>query len=366
MKLIELVQMSNRHGQNPDLVLAGGGNTSAKDDKVLYVKCSGTSLSTITEDGFVEMNRSDLSSILTKEYPTGDQAREAAFLADVMSSRLHPDEAKRPSVEALLHNLFPQTYVLHLHPALVNGLTCSKQGEAGVQRLFGENVIWVDECRPGYTLAKLCDDKMRRFKARNGKDVEVMFLQNHGIFFAANTVAQITELLEDVMRKLESEMTRSPDFSPAGSPDPLIGTIQANLEGLYGGEAVYSGHKEALKYSANAQSVEILLTPFTPDHIVYCKAFPLYVDDTACVALRFEEFKARNGYAPKIVIVKGMGYFAIGADSKEAATAKMLFDDAIKIAAYTESFGGARHMADDLVHFIVNWEAESYRQKQSK
>ena len=33
-----------------------------------------------------------------------------------------------PSVETLLHAIFPQKYVLHLHPALVNGLTCSRVG----------------------------------------------------------------------------------------------------------------------------------------------------------------------------------------------------------------------------------------------
>ena len=56
MDLKELTAMSNRYGQNPDYVLAGGGNTSVKDDTTLYVKCSGTCLADITEDGFVAMD----------------------------------------------------------------------------------------------------------------------------------------------------------------------------------------------------------------------------------------------------------------------------------------------------------------------
>lgn len=45
--------------------------------------------------------------------------------------------------------------------------------------------------------------------------------------------------------------------------------------------------------------------------------------------------------------------------------AKKLFNDAVKIAVYSESFGGPLHMEDDLIDFIVNWEVESYRQKQA-
>ena len=42
MDLSTLVKMSNTYGSNPAYVLAGGGNTSVKDDTTLYVKGSGT------------------------------------------------------------------------------------------------------------------------------------------------------------------------------------------------------------------------------------------------------------------------------------------------------------------------------------
>ena len=37
MDLSTLVKMSNTYGSNPAYVLAGGGNTSVKDDTTLYV-----------------------------------------------------------------------------------------------------------------------------------------------------------------------------------------------------------------------------------------------------------------------------------------------------------------------------------------
>ena len=45
-----LVGMSNKYGADAEFVLAGGGNTSYKTDDTLYIKGSGTSLATITEE----------------------------------------------------------------------------------------------------------------------------------------------------------------------------------------------------------------------------------------------------------------------------------------------------------------------------
>ena len=121
MDLSTLVKMSNTYGSNPAYVLAGGGNTSVKDETTLYVKGSGTQLATIKAEEFVEMSRARLNEIMKTEYPGNDTEREAAYLADVMAAVTDADKTKRPSVEALLHNLFAYTYVLHVHPTLVNG-----------------------------------------------------------------------------------------------------------------------------------------------------------------------------------------------------------------------------------------------------
>ena len=56
MELSTLVKMSNTYGSNPAYVLAGGGNTSVKDDTTLYVKGSGTQLATIKAEEFVKMD----------------------------------------------------------------------------------------------------------------------------------------------------------------------------------------------------------------------------------------------------------------------------------------------------------------------
>ena len=57
--------------------------------------------------------------------------------------------------------------------------------------------------------------------------------------------------------------------------------------------------------------------------------------------------------------------FACGASEAEAAAAEAVMLDAVKVTVYAESFGGVSPMRPELVDFIVNWEAESYRSKVS-
>ena len=58
--------------------------------------------------------------------------------------------------------------------------------------------------------------------------------------------------------------------------------------------------------------------------------------------------------------------FACADSAKNAETALAVMLDAIKVVAYTESFGGVQPMPEFLIDFIVNWEVESYRSKVSQ
>ncbi len=357
-----LTAFSNRYGADSALVLAGGGNTSAKDGETLYIKGSGTALATITADGFVAMDRQKLASMWDKVYPEADDAREAAALADLMAAKLPGQDAKRPSVETLLHALFPQRYVLHLHPAAVNGLTCAVDGEAWAKKLFPDTV-WIESCKPGYTLAKLCRTRMAEYKTSCGRDAQVLLLQNHGVFFAADNAGTLGELLEGMLDTLCAQYKALPDLSPAASEDAALG---AELAALYGGVYRFNGCAEAVRFSESPASMAPLMKPFSPDHIVYCKAFPLYIMRGADVEKAFADFCAQYGYAPKLCYVQGGGFYALGETDKQAATTELLALDAVKIAVFSRAFGGALPQTDALTDFIVNWEVEAYRAKKAQ
>jgi len=244
-----LVAYSRKYGSDPDLVLCGGGNTSMKENGVLYVKGSGCALSSIEPENFVKMDLEKLRGLVKKAYPSEDREREAMYLADVAATKLPGEEEKRPSVEALLHGLFTQRYVLHLHPALVNGLTCGINGEQTAAQLFPE-AIWVPACKPGYTLAKLLSDKLTA-------ETDTVLLQNHGVFFAAETPEKLAELLENMLTKLKACL-------PGALPEELP---EADIT-----------------------------RPFTPDHIVYCGLGPV-LPDTDNARLLYRDAQKITWYA---------------------------------------------------------------------
>lgn len=343
-----LIDFSRLYGSNPELVNAGGGNTSMKQDGVMYVKRSGTALSTADENAFAAMDMEKLIKITEQKYPDSDKEREAAFLADIMDARLPGEEAKRPSVETLLHALFPQKYVLHLHPALVNGLTCSVGGEKLAKQMFGDSVLWVESCRPGYILAMMMFEQLKKAEG----NINTVLLENHGVFFAAETVDGLDELLRNMLDKLNDNVKKFPDIECGDNKPSASDLIAKKLLALHGSEYIFANTSCTAKdFASSAEKAAPMLKPFNPDQIVYCGAKTEFVED----------IDKLDHICANVVIVKGEGVYTLGKTEKAAYTAMLLTNDAMKIAVYAESFGGALHLSDELTNFIVNWEAESYR-----
>ncbi|MBQ4065505.1 MAG: class II aldolase/adducin family protein [Clostridia bacterium] len=350
LKLLEA--MSNRYGADPRYVLAGGGNTSYKNETTLYVKGSGTSLATIKAEDFVRLDRAKLSAMWDVTYSANEAERESQVLSDMMAARLE-GETRRPSVETLLHNLFPRRFVLHVHPAAVNGMTCGKNGKAIAAKLFPESV-WVDACRPGYILAAICREELNAYRAKTGKDACLLFLQNHGVFFAGDTVEEIDALVTGMMNTL----------------DAFAATVKAETRTHL---CEWLNELTETKLSAFLDcgcvaSFDPAFNSPTPDHIVYCKANYLTVDFNVTkdeLTKQVTDFKATNNYNPRVILVKGEGAIVLGTDEKQLNTVKDVFLDQVKVFHASRSFGGYFGMSDDLVNFIVNWEVESYRAKVS-
>ena len=377
MSVKELVEISHYFGSNPDLVLAGGGNTSCKEDGSLYVKGSGTTLATITEEGFVKMDRAALAAMWTKTYSSDSALREEEVLEDLMDARVRSDRNKRPSVETSLHDILPQKYVVHLHPALVNGITCSQDGAKAVEELWGDRVVWVNETEPGWTLAvevkKLYDANV----ARTGKNPMAILLQNHGIFVAGDTFEEIKATYQKIFDDIRARLTRTPDFSPVEYDEERASYLAPEIRMLLRegeGTAIVTAENNAefARLLASEEAFAPVNGAYTPDHIVYYKPYPLFVAyaedleaQQGLIEKGLADYKTAHGYLPRIVAVQNTAVFAFGTTKKNADTSLALFRDAAKIAAYAESFGGHRFLSDHLVRFIETWEVEKYRSKVS-
>jgi rhamnose utilization protein RhaD (predicted bifunctional aldolase and dehydrogenase) len=362
----DIIALSRYYGRSPEWVIAGGGNTSVKNDEVLMIKASGTSLGTASPKSFVAIDRRKLAPVWTKRYPDDVDARESEALQDLMDARLE-GESLRPSVETGMHDVFPQRLVVHTHPTLVNGLTCSRDGAAVARELFGEEIIWIPSINPGYVLSKRAEEEIQEFTERFGHLPELLFLENHGLTVAGETPEEIHRLHRRVTEALLQRVKREPDLAGADIDLEYAERVKVALAESFrrvaGAEAVilFDTTAELLARAASTESIRPVLGPFSPDHIVYAGHAPLYVESSGEAADLFERAANEHGVPPKSVVVKGLGLFTVGPSHKVAETARMLFRDAVKVARYAESFGGPKAMAPGEVEFIRGWEVERFR-----
>ena len=201
-----------------------------------------------------------------------------------------------------------------------------------------------------------CKEKMEAFKAAYGRDADLLFLQNHGIFFAADTAEAVGQLAEKTMATVTAAITRFPNEEAVEADCSRVAAISEKLAALYGGSCYFMANQEILGYDPATESL-------SPDHIVYAKAKQLALDSEEGLEEAFAAFEKANGYKAKITFIKGLGMFACDATEKTAQTAASVMYDAVKVVCYAESFGGVQPMPAFLIDFIVNWEVESYRSK---
>ena len=208
-------------------------------------------------------------------------------------------------------------------------------------------------------------DAIGQWKAQRGSEPQVIFLQNHGIFVAADTVAEIDAIYEDVMTKLEALVAPLPEGETpvCDCVSEVLPAIRQILSRGGRGLKTLQVTKNALvdEFLANPKGV---LTPFSPDGIVYCKSEYIVIDsdDKAAEAEeKIEAYVTRRGHTPKVLLIKGIGLVAVGDNAKNARVITEVFLDAMKVAFYARSFGGEHGMEPAWIDFIDNWEVENYR-----
>ena len=385
MKQIEdLIAISRKFGQDSRFVIAGGGNTSYKDENRLWVKASGHALATITEDGFAVLDRALLNEMGEKAYNEDTAIREEQVKNDLSVACITKD--RRPSVETSLHNCMGFAFVVHLHPTLVNGLMCSVNAEAACKEIFPD-ALYIEYTDPGYTLFKKVYDRIKAYKAEKGKEPQVIFLQNHGIFVGGDTTAEIEGIYSEVLGKLEAKVAALPEGDTAVSETvtDVVPAIRQMLSRSGRGFKTLKVTKNALvDFFIDGCSVtstgsvtdcpgksgfDKIAKPFTPDIIVYCKSSYIFIEAESDEEIlkqaeeEIEAFVSGKGYTPKVLLIKGIGLIAVGDSSRNAQIITDVFTDTMKIAFYAQSFGGEHPMERAWIDFIDNWEVENYRRK---
>jgi NAD(P)-dependent dehydrogenase (short-subunit alcohol dehydrogenase family)/rhamnose utilization protein RhaD (predicted bifunctional aldolase and dehydrogenase) len=372
-----LLAVSHHYGSDPEYILAGGGNTSYKTEKHLYIKASGVELADIDGEGFVCLSRDMLAGMWGKNYSEDPTQREAQVLEDLLAAREHGEEAKRPSVETLLHDLFEKPYVAHTHPPLINALTCGRDGGRAARELFADEVLWIPTVNPGYILAVATRRAVLAYREKHNRDPEVLLFQNHGLCVAGESFEDIRSKTDSVLRIIRKHIEEIPDFTPVEADRrraaQLAPAIRMLLMGDHGGSILTFHASPAVSSFLKSKAVfNGLSTSITPDHIVYCNHEALFIPAQERVEQQYRrireaigEYRLRNGFAPIVVCAEKLGVFAWGNSKKKADIALAVFLDAVKVAVYSRSFGGLRSLPPDQVEFIKNWEVEAFRKRAS-
>jgi rhamnose utilization protein RhaD (predicted bifunctional aldolase and dehydrogenase) len=351
-ELLDTITALSHTFGSPTYVLGGGGNTSVKNEEMLWVKPSGTTLADITPDGFLPLVRARIEPLYTQAPPDEVNAREA-FVKDMMQAAVAEGATGRPSVEAPLHNVFNARYIVHTHPTLVSGLVCGREGEAACARLFPD-ALWMPYVDPGYTLCMEVRMAIMAYEKTHGKQPSILMLENHGVFVAGDDEASIAATYDRLISALQTSyelagVSSTPITHAAGIVDDADRSL---LEEVLGADA---------RFIVACAPFEAACGPLTPDHIVYAKSYP-YTGDLTREGLL--SFVRKHGYAPRVV-VRPDAVYGLGGSAKAAALALTFAQDAARVVSLSDAFGGVQWMSDAARSFIENWEVESYRSKVS-
>jgi NAD(P)-dependent dehydrogenase (short-subunit alcohol dehydrogenase family)/rhamnose utilization protein RhaD (predicted bifunctional aldolase and dehydrogenase) len=369
----DLIEVSRYYGLKKEYVIAGGGNTSYKNNEHLWIKASGVNLGNIDENGFCILDRTKLNDIPNQQFSADPKKREDEVKNALLNSRIDPDSKLRPSVETSLHNLFEASFVVHTHNTLVNGLMCSKNVAEKTLEIFGEKILYVPYTDPGYVLFTAIDAEIKNYKAKFDTEPQIIFLQNHGIFVAANSIDEIKFIYSDVKAKLIAAFDKFPEQKEIAVSEKITEVLPAV-------RMLLSDEKLKVAAAINSSWISNFISdktafdkgiekPFNPDQMVYCMSEYLFIENNSVdniideVKTKIADFKTRKGAVPKIIFIQNEGVIVAEDSAVSVEYLKDMVNDFCQIATLSENFGGPHPLTSEQAAFIENWEVENYRKK---
>jgi len=379
------VYSSRLLGQDPDLVLHGGGNTSVKiteknvfgdDEEILYVKGSGWDLGDIEAEGFAPVKLDVL------QHMAGLEQLSDSDMVRMQRAAMTNPYAPNPSVEAVLHALIPYKYVDHTHADAVVTITNTPGGENKIKQIYGDRVLIVPYVMPGFVLAK---EIYELTKGINWAQYDGMILLNHGVFTFDDEAKSSYEKMIDIVSRAEdyiAEQTTS-IVSADNNADldlQLLATIRKKVTALRG-SAVYAlvdNSTEACSF-ASLNDIDAISTkgPLTPDHIIRTKQTPLIIQDGTSVedyATAYQSYFDRNAsdqqvcldHAPRWAVWKNQGLISFGTTLKEANIISDISGHTIKAIQTAEKLGGWQALPEKDLFDMEYWELEQAKLNKNK
>ncbi|NLG18137.1 MAG: bifunctional aldolase/short-chain dehydrogenase [Fibrobacter sp.] len=371
-------------GSEKDLVLYGGGNTSVKsvftdvmgrEIPSIYVKASGCNMAEMTEEDFVLLDLAYLSELRSKEELSDQQLRQ------VLRTHLLQYSNSVPSVEAMMHVFIPGKFVDHTHPSSILALVNRENGVNSVKEALGEDVATVPYIKAGFGLARAVLQTLEK-----NPSCSALVLLHHGLITwgetaqksyekTINLVTRAEKYLDSKLSKAFVQVPVSIDTSsqlyrkvaplirgvlsgPTGNPDlPRKRIILAPL--LQDSVRAFMDMPESRGLA--------LQPPLTPDYLIRTRPFSLWIDKpdyqnfdhlreqisdgVKSFVLQYEEYIRRHrtsmpsGTAafdsyPLVVFLPGLGVVCAGSTAKDAAIARDITEQTIRVKSLIFKTGG--------------------------
>jgi NAD(P)-dependent dehydrogenase (short-subunit alcohol dehydrogenase family)/rhamnose utilization protein RhaD (predicted bifunctional aldolase and dehydrogenase) len=318
MSLRGLTEFINELGLNEDLLIGSGGNASFKNDTELFITPSGAVLSQINENDYLKLNRAALQQI----FMTCGSVNKGA-MKHVLTGALEEFSQNIPSIDTLFHEIMDFPFIIHLHPTKVNALTCSADGSRICSEIFPE-ALWIEKYSIGSDLA---------VEIKNaGKKANAIFLKNHGLILAGNSVDEIKSTLDKIISTLDKRLN-SNNISTFGSPDKdTVLDVAPILRSLL--------REDERKTIIPLPYLNIYNCALTPEHYIFLDREVLEVDEISDLEAKVNAFKNKFSQLPTVVSVKNKVTFCSAPTYAKAKLASEYLIDAYKIEKYADAFGG--------------------------
>ncbi len=393
-------------GQEPALVLHGGGNTSVKAQAkdalgetvdVLHVKGSGWDLATIEPAGHPAVRLSRLGRLLELPSMTDEQMVNELRLA------LLDAGAPTPSVETLLHAALPARFIDHTHADAILAIADQANAEAICRELYGDKLLFIPYVMPGFGLARACKKAWDAAVAA-GRSPTVMVLERHGVFTFGETAKESYERMIEVVTRAEryaADRMGTVTFPAVERDEVLEAEVVPIVRGALATMAATAPERAPIVALRSSEWILAFLERkdayelvqrgcVTPDHVIRTKPWPLFVtkpdyaDATAFAARMerevadyarrydryFEEMCAKKGVKrtklepwPRVVLLPKIGILAVGKTKKEAEIAADIYEHAIHVIVDAQDVGSFSPVSMEDLFDVEYWSLEQAKIK---
>lgn len=341
----ELIRVSRRIGERFDLVQAGGGNTSFKQENKLYVKASGVRLSDIQlETHFAVLDNQKLLSMFSSINWDLLSKKEKEEKSNFIVQESNLTSSRRPSIETLLHAICPGV-VLHTHPFII---VENFSTEKNIFH-FAHEFIFAPYSTPGIELALEVDKARKSFLKKYNREPLAIILENHGMVVYEQTPKKAFEKTLLVLDRIRSTLGISNTLSETYSICNFISNAMENI------------FKESFVtiFAGKVNNPNLAILPvFFPDGVVFLGARALKTSIESIendIQGYFQEYTI----PPKVFLLEDLVFIT----AKTFAKAKEIQE--VWNLHYTileSQKGNVNFLSEEEVFYLSHWEAEKYRQ----